>query len=369
MFSRADIVNALQLGNNELELGPTEYAFEFRAGAFQRMGYSGDLSKNQWAKSYLYGQWRYLMHVMIVSISARRSEFDVIGPRLQSAMAALVYNKAFSFSQMFMEEFIQQIHTGGRERFLLYPRFLMMIIQYMLPNLPVLHNLVQVSAIDCRFYTDCVHHNVRRPIEERPLETALFGHIVNPNYVPPPNNQFLDDDFFGQQQQPQPQQDDPLEQQAMLNDVFIQMEDPQADHGVQIDEEVAETLVQEVLEPVQPVRESPPIDQDLNDIDAYVEEVVRDPEVGEGSGVHDKGKEVVLDSSDEDDDEEGDDKDDDENKDDDDSDDDNSPNYSEVNKKFERVRSRLVLIGSGSRKRSRDEDSNFSLEEEESDQE
>ena len=47
VFSRADIVHALQLGDNEPELGPTEYAFEFRAGAFQRMGYSGDLTKNQ----------------------------------------------------------------------------------------------------------------------------------------------------------------------------------------------------------------------------------------------------------------------------------------------------------------------------------
>ena len=55
VVSRADIVNALQLGNNELELGPTEYAFDFRAGAFQRMGYSGDITKTQLSKSYLYG--------------------------------------------------------------------------------------------------------------------------------------------------------------------------------------------------------------------------------------------------------------------------------------------------------------------------
>ena len=82
------------------------------------------------------------MHIMIVSLSARRSGFDIMGLRLQSAMAALVYNKPFSFSQMFMDEFIQQIHTGGRERFLLYPRFLMMIIQHLLPNLPALPNLV-----------------------------------------------------------------------------------------------------------------------------------------------------------------------------------------------------------------------------------
>ena len=78
VFSRANIVHALQLGDNELELGPIEYAFEFRAGAFQMMGYSGYLTKNQWAKSYLYGQWRYLMHIMIVSLSARRSGFNIM---------------------------------------------------------------------------------------------------------------------------------------------------------------------------------------------------------------------------------------------------------------------------------------------------
>ena len=98
VFSRADIVDALQLGDIELELGPTKYAFNFRAGAFQRMGYSGDITKTQLAKSYLYGQWRYLMHIMIVSLSGRRSGFDIMGPHLQSAMAALVYNKPFSFS-------------------------------------------------------------------------------------------------------------------------------------------------------------------------------------------------------------------------------------------------------------------------------
>ena len=45
VFSRNDIVDALHLANNKLELGPTEYGFEFRAGAFQRMGYSGDITR------------------------------------------------------------------------------------------------------------------------------------------------------------------------------------------------------------------------------------------------------------------------------------------------------------------------------------
>ena len=68
------------------------------------------------------------MHVMIVSLPRRRSGFDVMGPRLQLAMAALVYNKPFSFSQFFINEFVKQIQAAGRERFLLYPRFILILI-------------------------------------------------------------------------------------------------------------------------------------------------------------------------------------------------------------------------------------------------
>ena len=307
------------------------------------------------------------MHIMIVSLSGRKSGFDVMGPRLQSAMAALVYNKPFSFSQFFMDEFVQQIHAGGRERFSLYPRFIMILIQHLLPNLQALPNLVQVSAIDRRLYADCQHHNSIGPLADRPIETPLFGHLVNPNYLPPPNDDFLDDEFH--QQQPQPQQDDPAEQQAMLDDVFGQMEGPQAVHGINIDEGTAEVLIHEMLEPV---RQESPRDQDLDDIDAYFGETHQEPEVGEGSGVQEKGKEIVVDSSMESEEEEDDDdeKDGESEKDDDDendSDDDDSPDYSEINKKFERVGHQLLLKGSSSRKRMRTEDIEFFPEEEESD--
>ena len=55
-FSRADLREILQLGSAEEESGPIEYPVEMRIGAFQRMGYAGDLTKSQFTKSYLYGQ-------------------------------------------------------------------------------------------------------------------------------------------------------------------------------------------------------------------------------------------------------------------------------------------------------------------------
>ena len=135
----------------------------------------------------------------------------------------------------------------------------------------------------------------------------------------------------------------------MLNDVFIQMEDPQAGQDAQIDENIAEALMQEVLEPAEPERLATSLERVFEDIDEYVGSVARDPEVGEGLGVQSKGKEIVEDSSSESDDEDVEDKDDSDS----DSDDDDSPDYSEVNRKFERVGSQLVLRDSISKKRSR----------------
>ena len=77
----------------------------------------------------------------------------------------------------------------------------------------------------------------------------------------------------------------------MLNDVFLQMEDPQAGQEAQIDENIADALVQEVLEPVEPERPATPLERVFEDIDEYVGSVARDPKVEEGSEVQSKGKE------------------------------------------------------------------------------
>ena len=64
----------------------------------------------------------------------------------------------------------------------------------------------------------------------------------------------------------------------MLNDVFIQMEDPQAGQDAQIDEYIAEALVQEVLEPAEPERPVTLLERVFEDIDEYVGNVARDLE-------------------------------------------------------------------------------------------
>ncbi|MDV3153309.1 MAG: hypothetical protein Q8755_02940, partial [Candidatus Phytoplasma australasiaticum] len=107
-------------------------------------------------------------------------------------MISLVYNKPFSFSQFLMYEIDRQSRAEGPSRFVQYPRFIMMILRHMLPNLPHDQPVVFVNAVDKRILADCRTNNVRRPVEERPVETAMFGAVINPAYQPPPNNGFAD---------------------------------------------------------------------------------------------------------------------------------------------------------------------------------
>ena len=192
IFTCADLREILHLGTEVEDDGPVEFSIDMRMGAFGRMGYIGDLGKSPYVKSSLYGQWRYLMHVLIQCISARKAGFDAMNARLQSLMIALVYNKPYSISRYIFDEFRQQINGVQRDRFLLYPRFVMLILSHFHPDIPSLDNTVLVSVVDRRIFADCRALKGNRPDDQQPRETPLFGHLVDPDYVAPVNDGWLD---------------------------------------------------------------------------------------------------------------------------------------------------------------------------------
>ena len=91
---------------------------------------------------------------------------------------------------------------------------------------------------------------------------ALFGFIINPDYVAPPNDGWMDVEDAGIEQ------DNPTEREVMLNDVLGQLENPQAG-AAPVDPVVAEAVVQNILQ--QDIEQpSNPAHAWLDDIDNYV---------------------------------------------------------------------------------------------------
>lgn len=266
VFTAGNLREILQLGTEEQENGDLEMPMDFIEGAIGRMGYTGDRRGNQFQKPLVIGQWRFLWHVMNTVFAPKKGGFDELSPALMSAVLSLVYNRPYSFCDFIFGEIVRQISGSVRSRFLIYPRFCMLIIRARLPDLAIPEPHLVVNTIDHRGYNAMFMQTVRKEGVVKPEERPLFGHILDPNYVTPPNNGWLDvlpGAVAAADAVPEPaaQEVQPEDPQGLLEDVLIQVDQV----NQQVNQEVAAQLVQDVL-----VQNDEATDPLLRDIDSYV---------------------------------------------------------------------------------------------------
>ncbi|KAI3794928.1 hypothetical protein L1987_37569 [Smallanthus sonchifolius] len=127
-------------------------------------------------------QWRYFAHIMIVCISSRKAGKDAMGHDLAAAMVGLSLNRGYNFSRYIFKAINDQINTAERFRFLLYPRFVQLLIDDALPNLRAIGERLQVKRVDKRVFAQFLKPG---SVEPTPEHTELFGHLINEAYVAP----------------------------------------------------------------------------------------------------------------------------------------------------------------------------------------
>ncbi|KAI3744729.1 hypothetical protein L1987_57820 [Smallanthus sonchifolius] len=152
-ISEETISAALDLGGNAED--PLSYPGTLIMGCFQRMGYHGKQNDTQARKGGLVGEWRYFMHVIIQCISPRKAGTDGLKMSLQTAMVALTLNKRFNFPLYFYREMVMQINPAEGQGFLMYPRFIQMILNHLIPNLPQHPIRLTLTPMSKRIFTDC----------------------------------------------------------------------------------------------------------------------------------------------------------------------------------------------------------------------
>ncbi|KAI3810759.1 hypothetical protein L1987_20381 [Smallanthus sonchifolius] len=136
-------------------------------------------------------QWRYFAHVMIMCISSRKAGKDAMGHDLAAAMIGLSLNRGYNFSRYIFKSLNDQINTAERFRFLLYPRFVQLLINDALPNLPATGERLQVKRVDKRVFAQFLKPG---SVELTPEHTTLFGHLVNEVYVAPDDGRWFSHD-------------------------------------------------------------------------------------------------------------------------------------------------------------------------------
>ncbi|KAI3815598.1 hypothetical protein L1987_15272 [Smallanthus sonchifolius] len=284
-ISEETIRAALVLGGNAED--PISYPNTFIMGCFQRMGYRGRQNDTQPRKGGLVGEWRYFMHVIIQCITPRKAGTDGLKMALQTAMVALTLNKRFNFPLYFYREMVMQINPAEGQGFLMYPRFIQLILDHLIPDLPQHAIRLTLTPMSKRIFTDCTKVK-QQNAALIPVNTPLFGHLINPDYVAPPNDNWFHPNEIAQvqgvnvpaqQQQQQPKQQPAQQQQIQVPQ--IQVQQPQIHVPVQ---------------PQIPIPEQVPIPQAAVNIpiqEPVLEEVVHDPNQDMGMNMDDFVDEAV----------------------------------------------------------------------------
>ncbi|GJU02735.1 hypothetical protein Tco_1113073 [Tanacetum coccineum] len=167
-ITEASIRDTLQLDDaSGITMLPNNELFE----GMGQMGYPTDGSFTFW-KSFFTPQWRYLVHHLLHCISSKSGGWDQFGSNIATALICLSTNRVYNFSKLIFDGMVANLRS--KTKFLMYPRFLQMILNIQTENK---HLYLAVSL------TKKIFGNMKRGFRgaPRPLLPTMLLVATNPN--------------------------------------------------------------------------------------------------------------------------------------------------------------------------------------------
>ncbi|GJY06961.1 hypothetical protein Tco_0374015 [Tanacetum coccineum] len=103
--------------------------------AIQLMGYEGDLTVLTFNKALFSPQWRFLFHTMNHCLSSKSTSWDQIPTIIATAVICLTSNQKYNFSKLIFDGMLR--HLDAKKKFVMYPRFISILLDKQLANVPV----------------------------------------------------------------------------------------------------------------------------------------------------------------------------------------------------------------------------------------
>nr|GEV61850.1 hypothetical protein [Tanacetum cinerariifolium] len=133
-----------------------------------RMVYEKPSTKLTFYKAFFSSQWKFLIHIILQSMSAKRTSWNEFSSAMASAVIYLSTSRKFNFFKYIFESLVRNVDSSSK--FYMYPRFNQLIIQNQLGNLST-HNTNYTSPA----LTQKVFANMRRVGKGfSGVETPLF---------------------------------------------------------------------------------------------------------------------------------------------------------------------------------------------------
>ncbi|KAK1432243.1 hypothetical protein QVD17_09138 [Tagetes erecta] len=155
-FTEADLARILRL---EEDVGEeVSMTAEEVYGAFRTAGYEGPMpgeKKMEFVKSYLIQEWRYIAHVFIMCLDHRKGGTDGLNLDWARAMMLFCRGQKANLAKLIFNYLLENIHASKAAKWLMYPRFIQMVLNDKLANLPVVGDVLKIWEMHPRIFRDC----------------------------------------------------------------------------------------------------------------------------------------------------------------------------------------------------------------------
>nr|GEV93940.1 hypothetical protein [Tanacetum cinerariifolium] len=124
VVTEAEIREVLRLDDAEgVDCLPNEDIFT----ALARMGYEKPSTKLTFYKAFFSIQWKFLIHTILQSMSAKRTSWNEFRSSMASAIICLSTCRKFNFSKYIFDSLVRNVDSTTK--FYMYPRFLQLLIR------------------------------------------------------------------------------------------------------------------------------------------------------------------------------------------------------------------------------------------------
>ncbi|KAJ0815003.1 hypothetical protein HanPSC8_Chr17g0792381 [Helianthus annuus] len=131
-FGVADVRRILDLQDSDDD--PTIMSERLVKVLWCRMGFTGHINGKMYKRNFSKAYW-YLMHCMVHSMAHRKGAYDEVADYIMNFIASLVLNRKYNISQVIFE-YMKENCRNEVDRYIMYPRFIMMIINDKIKDLP-----------------------------------------------------------------------------------------------------------------------------------------------------------------------------------------------------------------------------------------
>ncbi|KAJ0725518.1 hypothetical protein HanPI659440_Chr12g0459701 [Helianthus annuus] len=132
VFGVEDVRRILELQDSDDD--PTIIPERLAKGLWCRMGFTSHINGKMYNRSFS-KEYRYLMHGLVHSLSHRKGAYDEVSDYIMNIVVSLVLNRKYNISQVIFE-FMKENCEAGKDKYIMHPRFIMIILNDKVKDLP-----------------------------------------------------------------------------------------------------------------------------------------------------------------------------------------------------------------------------------------